>query len=464
MALAALIVLAGGAAAAYLWLRGGPPDPRLAQAFTLAQRGEHERAGQVLEDYLGTHPGDPDALALRAMTKWWDGSSVDEVLRRATDAPLSPVQRAMIRAIELSVQRRESEAAAMLESLPADVARAPELIYMRGEMLWHSQRIVEGAATLEAAFAADPRWQVALHHVIEYRLSRGEPASLVPLAAQLRTVDAAAADAVACRIALAERSYDEAARIARTAREREPIPELDICLAQALTLAGDLDAARTVAKRALDQWPIDTREWGGFAAYAEQFLYRGQLDEYLAFVRQKPSRQRTLALALWRPTPDLSEPSPSAAPRTPPPLGAALWILLGWQRREESAMYETYPEPEVRLYGRALWGESREGSDDAVGNYREALGVPAGGDIDMLVSHHLARALLARRDPDGAARACAGVLAPRVYHTYRAILLPDCMLWSNDRGNWQRLVDAWQGASFEHPAVAEARRRLAAPQ
>lgn len=80
----------------------------------------------------------------------------------------------------------------------------------------------------------------------------------------------------------------------------------------------------------------------------------------------------------------------------------------------------------------------------------------------MLSAHHLARVLRASGDQQRAAEACREVLAPRMYMPYRAVVWPDCMLWSNDRANWKLLVETWQG-DFAHPAVAEARERLATP-
>ena len=78
----------------------------------------------------------------------------------------------------------------------------------------------------------------------------------------------------------------------------------------------------------------------------------------------------------------------------------------------------------------------------------------------MLAAHHLARALHDSGDHAGAAAACEEVLAPRVYQGYRALLLPDCQLWSEDPAQWKRLLATWRG-TFEHPAVVEARRRVA---
>jgi hypothetical protein len=106
-------------------------------------------------------------------------------------------------------------------------------------------------------------------------------ARLRPIADKLRPIDPAAAATLDCQIAVGERRYADAVTGARTALGKvENIPELYICLAQAQALARDLAGGEQTAKKAFDLWPIDYREWGGFAQYAEFFLYRGKLDDY----------------------------------------------------------------------------------------------------------------------------------------------------------------------------------------
>lgn len=51
------------------------------------------------------------------------------------------------------------------------------------------------------------------------------------------------------------------------------------------------------------------------------------------------------------------------------------------------------------------------------------------------------------------------MIAPRLYHAYRAALLPDCVLWSDDPVRWLALSDAWTG-DYQHPAVVAIRKRL----
>ena len=457
-ALIAAIVLLAAGAGGFAWWRThrAPADPRFAQAFTLAQRGEHDRAGEILTAYLVDHPDDADALAMKFLADWWSGGVVTEQSKRAVGAHLDPSQRAMVLGIELITKRRETEAIAYLENADREHPAGVETLYALGEAQWHGQQLEQGAATLERAFLLDPRWQMALHHVVEFRLSRGEAERLVPIADKLRSVDPETAAALDCKILIGERKYPQAASSALAAMTAlPPSPEIDICLAQAQALAGDLDAGMATAKKAFDLWPIDLREWGGFAQYAEFFLYHGQLAEYVKLVSAKPSRQSTIAQALWRPQPELFETPPTGPGMRMPPLGAAVFVLVGWtQGRDEVAVYGDYPEPEVKAFGVGLWAEKKGDLVKAIASYRRALDVPQKGDMRMLVSHALARTLRMTGDDKGAAAACEEVVSPREYQTYRAVLLPDCLVWT---GQPKRLLAAWTG-SFELPAVAAARK------
>ncbi len=440
---------------------GGSRDARIDQAFTLAQRGEHERAAQILDDYLGEHPDDPDALSLRVLTGWWGDTDISKLLERANAAALSKGQRAMLRGIALTQESREDEAAAYLAAADRELPDTPEIVYLLGEAQFHSQHIDEGVATLERAFHLDPRWEVALHHVTERRLMLGQAWAVRPLAAQLRPVDRSAAATLDCRIAIAEHDLSRAIEGAHAAQTDDDTAELAICLAQALTLSGDLDGAARAAQHAFELWPIDLREWGGFAHHAEQLLYRGKLDDYLALVRNKPSRQRTLALALWQPDAPLAEPPPrDDNVRTLTPLGAAIWILARkLEGVDAAATYNRHPEPEVKYFGQGLWAEARGDHATAIARYRAGLAVPSNGDLDMLLSHHLARVLVAAGDRTGAARACERVIVPRVYRPYRAIVLPDCIAWSNDAALDNQLRRAWSASTLAHPAISIVRAR-----
>jgi tRNA A-37 threonylcarbamoyl transferase component Bud32/tetratricopeptide (TPR) repeat protein len=418
--------------AAFLYLRHtAPKDPRLVKAFTYAQRGENEKASTLLAGYLGEHPRDPEALTLMFLADWWEGGIVGPIKDRAQDAPLTAAQRAMIGGIDLITKRRETEAIAALAQADREHPGEVEILYALGEAQWHGQQLEDGATTLEKAFRVDPRWEMALHHVVEFRLTQGQSARLLPIADKLRVIDPPAAATLDCQIAVAERRYaDAVANTKQAIASLEQIPELYICLAQAQALARDLDGGEATAKHAFDLWPIDMREWGGFAQYAEFFLYRGKLDAYLAFLRDKPSRQRALALMIWNHAADVEETPPGGVGMREPPLGAASWLLQERLRgHDASKIYKDYPEQEVRAWGEALWAPT---DDEAIAHLRHALEVPQKGDMRMLVAHELAARLHAKGDAAGAAAACDEVIHPQVYENYRAVVLPDCQKWTAD--------------------------------
>jgi tetratricopeptide (TPR) repeat protein len=464
--LAALVVAAIAAAIAFVTMRTTPVDPRLEEAFRTSQRGEHESAARVLEAYLAEHPDDADALTLRFLVTWWEGGVVEEAGKRASAARLSGAQRALVHGVGLIASRRETEAAGFLAGADKEHPDQVEIVFALGEAQWHARQYEEGVATLERAFQIDARWQMALHHVVEYRLSRGEAAKLEPIAQRLHAIDPSAADALACSIAIGKRDYAGAITLARHALARHATADLHICLSQALAILGDLFGGAVAANQAFELWPVDIREWGGLAHRAEYLLYRGKLDEYVSLLGQKPSRQRAIALSLWRPDP-AALGSPAAFEVTPvgpgmrmPPLGAATFTLIGWaQDRDEVAAYAEYPETEVRELGKGLWAEKRGDPVAAIAHYRRALAAPQKGDIRMLISHALARTLHAQGDVAGATAACREVLEPTLYQAYRAVLLPDCVVWSGDETRRKQLVEAWAEATFEHPAVKAARSR-----
>jgi hypothetical protein len=174
--------------------------------------------------------------------------------------------------------------------------------------------------------------------------------------------------------------------------------------------------------------------------------------------------QRLLALALWQPSPDLVGPVASSPDQTRgAPLQYATENLIAHQLGEDPTdLYSDAPEPELRAYGKGLAFELQEDPTAAIAEYKKALAVPAKGDVRMLVAYELARLLHGQGDIAGTIAACDEVVNPRMYQGYRAVLLPDCLLWSNNRNQWQWLVDAWTGG-FQHPAVIEAKHRLASP-
>jgi tetratricopeptide (TPR) repeat protein len=422
-----VLALAGAVAGVYLYThRTRPEDPRMAAAFTAAQRGENEKSARLLSGYLGEHPKDPDALTLKFLVDWWEGGVVSGIKDRALDAPLSTAQRAMIGGVDLITRRRETEAVALMAEADREHPNHVEILYALGEAQWHDQQLEEGATSLERAFMLDPRWEMALHHVVEFRLTRGETARLRPIADKLRAVDPANAATLDCKIAVGDRRYADAVAGAKAALGKvEQIPELYICLAQAQALAGDLDGGQQTAKKAFDLWPIDYREWGGFAQYAEFFLYRHMLDEYLDLLRDKPSRQRALVMLLWKHSTDTNETTPAGVGMRMPPLGAATWLLQEKLKGHDvSSVWKDYPELEVRAFGEALWAPD---DDTAIQALRHALEVPQKGDMRMLIAHELAAHLHAKGEDVSAV--CDEILRPRIYFNYRAVVLPDCIEW-----------------------------------
>ena len=433
-AVAGAVVVAGAVAGVAVGRHRKSRDPRVDQAFLLAQRGEDDKALQILADYLPAHRDDPDAQTIAFLATWWQGGVMDDVEKRVAPLELRPAQRAMIDGIDLITHRRDAEAIAFLENAAKQTPGAVEIEFALGEAMWHGQQLEDGAQMLVHAFETDPRWEMALHHVLEYRLSRGEVRTIAPLADKLRAVDAPAAAALDCAFAIGERDYPRAVSVAQAAlgkQDLDKIPELYLCLAQAQALVGDLDGGTATAKTAFELWPLETADRGGFAQYAEFLLYRNQLDAYLDLTRGRPSSQRALALLLWRPTTPVDVPEPQWPAKRMAPLGAATWLLQQHVHHvDASHVYASYPEPEIRLWGTALAAEDRGDRDGAIRALREALAVPAKGDVRMLLAHRLAHLLHDGGDTVGAASACDEVIRPRFYVDYRALLVPDCLAWS----------------------------------
>jgi tetratricopeptide (TPR) repeat protein len=430
LVLAGIVIVISSIAGYCVGTRHTSRDTRVDRAFVLAQRGENDKALQILTDYLAGHRDDADATAIAFLATWWQGGSLDELEKRLGQLELRPAQRALVQGITLITHRRDAEAIAFFQNAAKDTPNAVEIEYGLGEAMWHGGQLDAGATTLEHAFARDPRWEMALHHVIEYRLSRGEAGVLAPVVEKLRGLDPAAAAALDCQLAVGNRDYARAAELARAelARTDDRIPEVYLCLAQAQALAGDYTGGAATAKIAFDLWPVETADRGAFAQYAEFLLYADKLDDYLALTRGRQSSQRALALLLRRDGADVDVPQPEWPAKRMPPLGAATWML---QQHVRGKMVATkYPEPEVDAWGRALDAEAKGDRDAAIAALREALVVPAKGDIRMLVAHRLARLLHDSGDAAGAAAACEEVIRPRFYVDYRALLLPDCIAWT----------------------------------
>ena len=438
----------------------GPDERRVAEMFQLAQRGEYVKAGQLVQASLEEHPDHPELLTLQILTKWWTtGALFDDDLELAKRLPAR--QRAMAQGIALLTKRRETDAIGYLETADRNDPNTPELVYALGEAYWHGGKLERGVTTLERAFRLDPRWQMALHHVLEYRLARGETALARALVELLRPIDPAAAAAIDCRILTAERRYPEAATgVAAAIAKGLAHPETYTCQIEAEILADHFEAAERTLKVASDRGEIDLREWGVTALESELLLYRGQVDAFLEHTRGKVTVQRSLAIALWNATaPEVG--GYSIAGMRQSPIGMVSWILNSHQMPGvvNDEIYTDYAELEVSAFARGARAELRNDPDTAIAEYRKAITTPAKGDVLMLASHHLARVLRQKGDLAGARAACADVLAPRVYQGYRALLVPDCRLWSDDPAQSKLLVETWRG-SFEHPAVVEARRRL----
>jgi len=409
-------------------------DPIVEKAFVLAQRGENEKALQILADHLVKHPKDGDAHVIAFLATWWQGSLLDDAKRKLEPLPLRPAQRALVKGVDLITQRRDPEAIAYLVAADRETPNSVEILYALGEAQWHGGHLDEGVATLERSFAIDSRWEMALHHVLEYRLSRGEVAQLRPVDERLRASDPAAAAALDCKLGVSERDYPRAVKSAKDALASaaiEKIPELYLCLAQAQILAGENDAAFATAKTAFEMWPLEAKDKGGFAQYAEFLIYRGDLDGFLELTRGRQSSQRAIAILLRRPSLPVNEPQPEWPKSRMSPLGAATWMLQQHVHGiDASAVYSTYPEPEVRAWGFALEAERRGDRATAIAKLREALAVPSKGDVRMLLAHRLAKLLHESGDAHGAADACVDVFRPRFYVNYRAALLPDCVTWT----------------------------------
>ncbi len=465
-----LVALIGGAVLAFTLLRKPARDRRLDDAFAIAQRGEHEKAMLVLDQYLLTDPDNADALTLKFLVRWWwHGVYDDKASSYVTK--LEPEQRAMVRGIELMTLRQEDQAVAYLESVTAEFPDSVLIAFALGEARWHGGNLERGVATLEQAYLLDPRWQMALHHIFEYRLSRGEPDKLVAVHAKLREVDPARGAALECEMAIASRKYMEAATNALAVTPFvEPIPELYTCGAHAYALAGRIDLAESAIDKMMTTWAIDLREWGGQSMAHELMLYRGRYNEYRDKLRTHPSRQTDIAGMLWDPdfasSPTVEHPAlhilatANTFGMRGPPIGTAMVLLSEHRRgRDPEPLHAEDPQAEIRAYGKGLGAELRGDRALAIEQLRKALTVPAKGDIRMLVAHALARNLHATGDTTAAKAACREVMAPTQYYGYRAVLVPDCVLWGNDPAEMKWLDETWKGA-FAHPSVVEVRRRL----
>ena len=456
-----LVVLAGGGAyAAWRNTRTQPEDPRKRELFALSQRGEHEKAELLWRQYVSAHPDDPDAWLMLLLTTWWSQGRLEEPIPDVEK--LRPMQRDMLHGIAMLATRRELQAIAYLEDAGQRYPNSVEIQYALGEARWHGQQIEKGVETLERAFAMDPRWELALHHVFDYRLSRGEAAKLRPFSEQLALLDPVRATTLDCEIAVSERRYDVAQGFARTGIEKlSPDAQIYTCLMQAQILANDLDGAARTAKDAALRAPIDLREFGSRTIAAELLLYRGKLADYMTILPESADRQRRITLALWRPAEEQADElvQTSEMLRGQPVVPASQIVVLHALGKDPTQIYEHAFEAELRAFGRGLAAELKGDLPTAAVELRRAVEAPAKGDVRMLAAHALARVLNAQGDTAGAKAACDEVIHPHQYQPYRAALLPDCVLWTDDPVQMRALSDAWTG-EFVHPSVVEIRRRL----
>jgi tetratricopeptide (TPR) repeat protein len=466
MVAGALGVLAvAGAVGTFAWSRlhhAAPVDDgRKRELFSLSQRGEHKKAELLWQQYVTDHPDDREARMMLALTSWWVNGILSDPSPELA-AKLDPVHRDMLHGIALMTWRRESEAIAFLEDVAQHHKRA-EVEYALGEVRWHGQQIERGVQTLESAYAMDNRWQLALHHVIEYRLARGETKQLSPYVGTLQAQDPAGAATLTCEIAAAEGRYDSAIAAARSSIAAvPPSNELYGCLLDAQLVSGDYDGAAATAEEASSKASIDLREEGVRTLAASIPLYRGKLSEYLATLPDSADRQRRIVLALWKPTEDLVEPLADAkGPRGQPIVPASGILVAHMLGRDAKALYEGAAEAELRAFGRGLALKLQGDLAGAAVELRRAVNVPAKGDVRLLAAHALASVLVAQGDHAGAKAACDEILRPHHDQPYRVALFPDCVLWSDDPQRWKQLAAQWTG-DFEHPSVVEIKRRLAA--
>ncbi len=468
----ALCVVAAGAVPAWLVMRDdGARDHRLVNAFSNAQRGEHEKAQLELQDYLVSHPDDPDALTLGVLVQWWQYGLFDDKAS-SFESKLEPEQRALVRGIELMTEKKDPQAIAYLETAAKEHPQSVEIAFALGEARWHGGFLERGVAMLEQAYELDPHWQMALHHVIEFRLSRREVDKLRPTVALLATVDPPRAAALECQMAMAEKKYLAAQGKALAALALgEPVSDVFVCLAEAQVLSSNIGQAEATMRQIVAAWPIDLREWGAATLQSELTLYRGRYAEYEDAARGKQSRQRDIATMLWDPAFEARQVADVPALHTTtaattfgmrgPPLGVAMVLLSEHLHgRDAAEIYAEDPYTEVRSYGRALASELKGDLALAKIEYQRALAVAAKGDIRMLAAWGLGHVLHEQGNTAGAHEACREVISPAQYYAYRAVLLPDCILWGGDRAEWKWLLETWQG-DFAHPALVEIRRRLA---
>jgi serine/threonine protein kinase/tetratricopeptide (TPR) repeat protein len=460
-------VVAAVASAVFLRQHGD----ELGEIERIIQRGELERGRIALDAYLDEHPDDGRALLMRVLVQWWaTAPKIDDAVHRARQGPLDEVETAALEGVVLVNSARYSEAERYLQPFVEKYPDRPELRYVLGEAQWHRHALRDGAQTLLQTVELDPTWQMALHHPMTFYLDQRRPEALEPIVQRLRTDDPVKAVELEAALLMNRNLYDQARTRVREALDEHPGEAiLWARLAEIETLREDWVAAEEAASRASQEAPLDNREAGGAALWAEHYLYRGQFTEFRQSLNPV-SRTRITAEALWRDTlyGEVLRP-PMDHMRNPPFFAATYFIHGALQDRDDSDVYEGYPEPDIAAFGEGIALERAGKLEAAAAAYERGLSVPQTGETRMLLAHHLARTKVAAGDLQAAAEACDEVLHPRVYFPYRAIFWPDCVLWTGKaleatspqeaRAHYHRLSEAFRG-EFEHPAVREARKLL----
>jgi len=465
-----LLILLTGAALGSSWFLFARGSSELDRAMALAQSGEHERARMLLDTYLVENPDDPDALVLRLLVQWWTTAPhIEAAVERARAGPLDPEQRVLVEGIVLVNAGRNTEAVAELEPIVAASPGRAEILYALGEALWHGQRYREGADMLARAVAADGRWEMALHHPVDFFLDRKELDRVETLAALVATTNPVKAAELRALVAFGDRRYDEALELITAKLGAHPDEaRLWTVLGETYTVSEEVRRGRSAEKKAFELSPVDDRDDGATAHLAEFHLYRGELHEFRR-VSGAAAPTRGLVRALWHRPMGSSPDRPSPKGLLTPTIWVGTYLEVAhWDGRDERGMWELYPEPDVRALGEALDHESKEAWSAAAAAYDRGLAAECSGELRMLLSHHLARVRRKLGDVTGAAEICAEVIWPRRYETYRALLIPDCSLWTGDAATdpatameWYRRTAApWLETKFVHPSVVEARTRL----
>lgn len=447
-------------------LAGG--DDRGEQGMALAQRGELERAKALIAAYAEDHPDDADARIAELLVRWWQAApDIDDQVAACRAVALDEVQLATVESLVLVNEGHFGEALAYLEPFLDEHPDRAALLYVAGEARWHRGDLDDAVDTLLAAYRADPAWLMALHHPVDYMLDDQQWSQLEQLEDEVTFADPIAGAVLRSRRHMGLREYKPAVKAAQDALALDPESTAALIrLTEAHVLAGELTLAEQRAREAFTLWPLDTRGDGTSAHRAELHLYRGELAAFLDGFPNAPSR--ALVEVLWQGRSDAFREAPDADGLRPPPLHVACYLEAATSRGEPTqAVWSDYPDEDVRWFGDALQAETRGRLDAAENKYRKALEVPQSGQLRMLASHHLARVLVADERPEEAGEVCKEVLHPRNYLPYRAVLLPDCAVWSAVGAQplyrtlmYEQITEPWTG-EFEHPAVREARAQLA---